>query len=101
MIARSSMTSFEKVKRIGVCIIGGARDKSMRTLMCHSPDFSSTDGVLTVNTPPAAKADRPERRIKAVIAADAKRASAARKGEMLVGVGLMARARLHPFARSE
>ena len=53
MIARSSTASFENVKRIGMCIIGGGRDMSMRTLMCHSPERSATEVVLIEKFPAA------------------------------------------------
>lgn len=46
MIARSSTASFENVKRIGVCIIAGGRERSIRTLICHEPLASVTSGVL-------------------------------------------------------
>src|SRR5580692_6693238 len=53
MIARSSTASFENVKIMVVCIMLGARAMSMRTLRCHSPLFSSTEGVFRVKLPAA------------------------------------------------
>lgn len=53
MMARSSTASLEKVKRIGMCIIGGGRARSMRTLTCHSPWLSATLVVLTLKLPAA------------------------------------------------
>src|SRR5215472_6351264 len=74
MMARSSTASFEKVKRIGACIMGGARGKSIRTLMCHSPFFSVTSVVLIEKLPAPASAT--ERLRKA--AANAQNATAKR-----------------------
>src|SRR5580658_9542009 len=91
MMARSSTTSFEKVNRIGVCIIPGARARSIRTLTCHSPDFSSTEGVLTVKVPPA-RACLPTRRRTA---REARAMSALRARAKNLFSWLMAPQRLH------
>src|SRR5580700_8706286 len=102
MMARSSTTSFENVKRIGVCIIDGGRARSMRTLTCHSPDFSSTEGVLIVNAPPAAWAGRAAKRTTAAEAraTNAASACARRTWAVTLFVGLMARQRLHRLPTS-
>src|SRR5580658_1924813 len=63
MMARSSTASLENVNRIGVCIIAGGRDRSMRTLRCHVPLLSVASGVL--NTYDDARASPLEKRTSA------------------------------------